>query len=155
MAERDSMPPGDRHRRPEGVDDDTIEAVGRLSEALETIERARGHLYTFHQLLGNADLTLGDAAERFEDAGHTDFADRLRDEMVGRNVLRGRWTFQLVEEFDDGYHADITRFDREARDRFTQGVRHVFEAEMKERRRTHGRPGHESRPDAGTPRRGE
>ena len=32
------------------VDDRTVEAVGKLTEALETVERARGHLYSFHQL---------------------------------------------------------------------------------------------------------
>ncbi len=30
-----------------GVDDDTVEAVGSLSEALEYVERARVHLYSF------------------------------------------------------------------------------------------------------------
>ena len=30
---------------PDGVDDATVEALGKLSEALETCERARGHLY--------------------------------------------------------------------------------------------------------------
>ena len=30
------------HQRPDGVDDVTIEAVGLLTEALETVERARG-----------------------------------------------------------------------------------------------------------------
>jgi len=29
-------------------------------------------------------------------------AERLATELVGRNVLPGRWTFQVVEEFDDG-----------------------------------------------------
>lgn len=40
------------HRVPDGVDDATVEALGRLSEALETVERARGCLYAFHQLTG-------------------------------------------------------------------------------------------------------
>src|SRR5690606_3294937 len=36
-------------RRPAGVDDDTVAAVGKLGEALEWVERARGRLYDFHQ----------------------------------------------------------------------------------------------------------
>ena len=44
--------------------DATVEALGKLSEALETCERARGHLYTFHQLTGSADIQLGDAVDR-------------------------------------------------------------------------------------------
>ena len=37
--------PAPEHRRPEGVDDKTVEALGKLSEALEVVEDARGYLY--------------------------------------------------------------------------------------------------------------
>ena len=66
--------------------------------------------------------------------------------MVGRNVLYGRWTFQIVEEFDDDYWSIFREHERRVRDELQQGARHVFEAEMKEKRRTKGRPGHEARP---------
>lgn len=135
-----------RGRRPDGVDDDTVEAVGSLSEALEYVERARGHLYSFHQLMGHADLLLGDTCDKLRDAGHADVADRLADELVGRNVLEGRWTFQIVEEFDDTYWSLMREREREVRDQLMGGQRHVFEAEMKDRRRTHGRRGHEATP---------
>ena len=49
-------------RRPDGVSDATVEAVGKTSEASEYLIRARGALYEFHQLMGHADLLLGDAA---------------------------------------------------------------------------------------------
>jgi hypothetical protein len=129
-----------------GVDDDTIEAVGKLSEALEFVERARGHLYSFHQLTGHADLLLGDACDALEEAGHPEIAARLREDMVGRNVLHGRWTFQLVEEFDDGYWSRFRDHERRVRDELQNGERHVFEAHLKEKRRTKGRPGHEAHP---------
>ena len=61
----------DCHTRPTGVDDATVAAVGKISEALETIERARGHLYSLHQLLGHADFQLEDGADMLEDAGHS------------------------------------------------------------------------------------
>ncbi len=32
------------HRRPAGVSDETIEALGKLSAALDHVEDARGHL---------------------------------------------------------------------------------------------------------------
>ena len=35
-----SVPPGDEHVRPPGVDDATVAAVGKVSEALETVDRA-------------------------------------------------------------------------------------------------------------------
>jgi hypothetical protein len=133
-------------RQPPGVDDDTVEAVGQLSEALEYVERARGHLYSFHQLIGHADLTLGAACEKLRAAGHGDTADRLETELVGRNVLHGRWTFQIVEEFDDGYWTEFRDHEHRVRNDLQQGERHVFEAKMKEERRTPGRAGHEARP---------
>jgi hypothetical protein len=135
-------------RRPDGVGDDTVEAVGSLSEALEYVERARGHLYSFHQLMGHADLLLGETCDKLRAAGHPETADRLEVDMVGRNVIYGRWTFQVVEEFDDSYWSVLREHERTARDQLMGGRRHVFEAEMKERRRTAGRPGHDATPDA-------
>ncbi len=133
-------------RRPAGADDQTVEAAGAVSEALEWVERARGHLYSFHQLMGRADLLLGEACEKLCAAGHQVLAERLQTEMVGRNVLNGRWTFQIVEEFDDSYWSVLRNHDRAVRDALMGGWRHVYEAEMKERRRTEGLAGHEAFP---------
>ena len=135
-----------RGRRPVGVDDDTVEAVGSVTEALEWVERARGHLYEFHQQMGHADLLLGAACDKLRSAGHREIADRLEREMVGRNVLHGRWTFQIVEEFDDDYWSVLREHERSVRGELTNGVRHVYEAEMKDDRRTSGHPGHEATP---------
>jgi hypothetical protein len=133
------------HRTPDGVSEETIEGVGKLSEAFEYIERAKGHLYSFHQLMGRADFLVGDAAEMLRGAGHAEFADRLESELKGRNVLDGRWTFQIVEEFDDVYYEFFRGLERESRE-LTGGVRHLYEARMKERRRTHGHPEHTADP---------
>src|SRR3712207_989375 len=112
------------HPTPEGVSEETIEGVGKLSEAFEYIERAKGHLYSFHQLMGRADLLVGEAAEILEKAGHDQFAGRLEEELVGRNVLDGRWTFQIVEEFDDTYYEFFRSVERESRE-LTGGIRHL------------------------------
>jgi hypothetical protein len=137
--------PDEQHRRPDGLDDTTVLALGKLSEALETIERVRGHLYAMHQLTGTADFMLDEAVALFREAGHTGTAERIQRELIGRNVIPGHWTFQLVEEFDDGYYAEFRAVERDARDRLAQGRRHLYEAELKEERRTHGRPGHGAR----------
>ncbi len=108
---QDDLPVGDPHWRPAGVSDATVEAVGKLSEALEWVERARGALYELHQLLGRADLTFGEAVEALRAAGHDDEADLVAGEIVGRNVLPGRWTFAVVEEFEDTYPAHESRPD--------------------------------------------
>jgi hypothetical protein len=135
------------HRPPDGVGTDTIAAVGKVSEAFETIERVRGHLFSFHQLMGHADAQFQEAIEMLEKAGHAEVADRIRTELVGRNVIYGRWTFQLVEEFDDTYYDVARDVDRYVRDALMEGRRHVYESEMKEAERTAGAFGHERRPD--------
>ena len=109
------------HARPHDTSDDTVEAVGKVSEALEYVERARGHLYSFHQLMGHADLLLGEAADALRDAGHPEVADRLTEDMVGRNVIRGRWTFQVVEEFDDDYWSRLREHEKRVRDELMDG----------------------------------
>jgi hypothetical protein len=147
MDEHAAMPDDEAVRpRPPGVTDAEVEALGKLSEGLEWVERARGRLYDFHQLSGRADLLLGEAADLLDVAGRTELAADLRREIVGRNVIAGRWTFQIVEEYDDGYWGSVRSFERRARDEVSGGVRHLFEAEMKDARRTNGQPGHEARP---------
>ena len=128
------------------MDDRTVDAVGKITEALETTERARGHLYSFHQLTGSADLQLGEACDLLREAGHTELAQRIEHELVGRNVIDGRWTFQVVEEYDDTYCSVFRAFEQEARDTLTGGRRHLHEARMKEERRTHGHPDHTASP---------
>ncbi|VEG55311.1 Uncharacterised protein [Mycolicibacterium aurum] len=126
--------------------DATVDAVGKLTEALEFVERARGHLYSFHQLMGHADLLLGEACDALREAGNDAAAERMETELIGHNVLYGRWTFQIVEEFDDTYWSLFREHERRTRDELLGGERHVHEARMKEERRTHGRKGHEQRP---------
>lgn len=138
------------HARPAHVDDLTVEALGKLSEALECVEQARGMLYGFHRLTGTADFAAGEACDLLRRAGHGDLADRIQDELVGRNVLQGRWTFQVVEEYDDGYYATFKRLEQRARDDLVAGRRHLYEAELKEERRTAGRRDHEAHPDDGS-----
>jgi hypothetical protein len=128
------------------LDDTTVEGLGKLSEALETIEQARGLLYGFHQLTGKADLLLQDAVELLRKAGHTALADDLDRDLVGRNVIADRWTFQIVEDYDDTYWSTFRAFDQRARDELSGGDRHVHEARMKERERTAGHPRHEAGP---------
>ncbi|WP_067486679.1 hypothetical protein [Actinomadura hibisca] len=126
---------------------ETVEAVGELSKALETLERARGHLYSFHQLLGTTDFTLGDAADQLAAAGHKGWADEIRDELVGRNVLEGRWTFQIIEEFEELYYEPFRELERRVRDDLAGGRRHLHEAQLKRERRSKGRRGHEATPE--------
>ncbi len=134
------------HRRPEGVTDETVEALGKLSAALDHVEDARGHLYAFHRLMGSAESTLEEAEALIREAGHAGFADAVDRDLLGQNPLPGMWSFQMVEAFDDGFYARTKGLHQRALDELMNGQRHVFEAEMKELRRTRGREGHEARP---------
>ncbi|GAA1002226.1 hypothetical protein [Subtercola frigoramans] len=143
----DSVPPDNGHRRPPGATDETIRALGKLSEAFETVEHARGLLHGFHRLTGAADLALGEAVGLLREAGHVQIADTLEHDMVGRNVIEGRWTFQIVEDYDATYYRVFEALEERARNQLVGGRRHLLEAEMKEDRRTPGLRHHESRPN--------
>lgn len=129
----------------DGLDDKTVEAVGAMTEALETTEVARGHLYAFHQLTGSADLKLEKAIELLEAAGHDELAEGLRRDLLGRNVLPGRWTFQVVEGYEETYYQPFRACEKQVRE-LTRGLPHVHEADLKRQRRSPGRAGHEASP---------
>jgi hypothetical protein len=124
------------HEVPAGVSDATVAAVGKLSESLEYLERAKGRLYDFHQLMGRVDLLAQEAADELAAAGHPDHARLLREDVIGRNVLEGRWTFQIVEEFGDMYDAPFRRAEEKVRNDLVAGRKHVYEANMKVRERS-------------------
>jgi hypothetical protein len=129
------------YERPPGVSDESVAAVGKLSESLEYLERARGRIYDFHQLMGRVDRLVQEAADELEAAGHPEQARLLREEVVGRNVLRGRWTFQIVDEFGDLYYEPFRRAEEKVRGDLMDGRKHVYEAEMKARERSSVRGG--------------
>lgn len=118
------------HPRPDGVTDATVSALGNLSAALEVVEDARGALYHFHRMSGMADANLQEAVGELRAAGHTELADDIDRTLVGRDIVDGRWSFQLVEAYDDQYWSVFRDVERHARE--SLGLeQHVFEAEMK------------------------
>ncbi|WP_236244846.1 hypothetical protein [Streptomyces sp. CC210A] len=142
----DTDGPDRHHQRPAGLSDATVEALGSLSKALETTERARGHLYSFHQLTGTADLELDRAVLLLREAGHEPWADRVETELLGRNVIPGHWTFQIIEAYDRTYYRPFTDMEHEAVRQLADGRDHLYEAEMKEARRTRNHRHHTARP---------
>lgn len=121
------------HPRPAGAGDATVDAVGTLSAAFEVVENARGLLYGFHRMSGEADLALQDAVAALRAAGHGDLADEIDQVLVGRDVVPDFWTFELVEAYDEHYWQVFRAVDELVRERLTGGRPHVFEAEMKHR----------------------
>jgi hypothetical protein len=113
------------------VDDATVTALGKLSEALEVVEHARGLLYGFHRLTGRADAALQEAVELLRTAGHDSAAEVVEECVVGRDVLPGMWTFEVVEAFDDGYWSVFRDVVDHVREEAGDPERHRYEAEMK------------------------
>lgn len=126
-------------QRPPGSSDELVEALGKLSEALEVVEEARGLLYTFHRRSGTADRVLQEAVQALRDAGEHETAGQVADVLVGRDVIPGCWTFQIVEQYDAQYWQPFRAVEADVRQRFAGGTAHIYEAEMK-----HGeqQPGH-------------
>ncbi|MGW0934248.1 hypothetical protein [Streptomyces sp. NPDC002666] len=138
MNDEQNSRPDPAHRRPEGVSDKTVEALGALSKALETTERARGALYEFHQLTGGADFAVGDAVRLLREAGHDQDADLVERELLGRNVIPGHWTFQLIESYNRTYYRPFADIEQQLVHRLAQGRDHLYEAELKRARRPLG-----------------
>ncbi|GGJ01512.1 hypothetical protein GCM10011581_43400 [Saccharopolyspora subtropica] len=159
LDQRDSQQaldhPAERHRWPDGADVATVDAASKVTEALETVERARGHLYEWHQLIGSANDKLNASVQALRATGHTELADAIERDLVGRNVLPGRWTFQAIEEFDEGYYEVFRTYEGRVRRSLLCSRRHVYEAAMKEAARSVDESGaplpwHAATPDSGT-----
>ncbi|MFD8781316.1 hypothetical protein [Kitasatospora sp. NPDC059599] len=122
--------PDEAHRRPPGVDDATIEAPGMLTKALEYTERARGHLYAVHHMTGGADRMLAEAVRMLRQAGHEEQAGLVERELLGRDVVPGMWTYQLIEAYNETYYRTFTAVEQQVRQDLAAGRRHLAEAEM-------------------------
>ena len=115
--------------------DHDVRASGLMSEALERVERARGALYDLHQLIGGADGQLDEVIAALRQAGRAELADGLQRELVGIDVLEGRWTYQVVEEFDGGFYARWKQWEERVRLETVGGRRHLLEAQLQQERR--------------------
>jgi len=118
----------------DGHSEAAVRASGLMSEALERVERARGALYDLHQLIGGADNQLDEVVDALREAGHDELAEHVQRDLIGIDVLPGRWTFQVVEEFEDGFYARWKETERRVREATVGGERHVLEARMKRER---------------------
>lgn len=126
------------HSRPTGSSDAIVDAVGKVSAAFEVIEQARGFLYGFHRMSGEADLALQEAVNALREAGEADLADEIDEVLVGRDVVGDMWTFQIVEAYDEQYYQVFKAAYNKAQHILSGGRQHVYEAEMKIREQTHG-----------------
>ncbi|MDG5820883.1 hypothetical protein [Natronococcus sp. A-GB7] len=114
-------------------------ALHELQLGIEYVHRAYGNLLEFHHELGHAMDRIGDAEEELREAGHEEWADRLRDDHLPAGAISDRWTYELVEEFSDGFLEDADAFEEEVREELADGVGHVTERRQQRRIRERAR----------------
>ncbi|WP_439028513.1 hypothetical protein [Haloarchaeobius sp. DT45] len=126
-----------------------IEALHRTELALEWLRRAHGHLIEFHHGIGHAMDHLDAAEELLRESGHADLADELRDQHLPRGVIdRGptpdagdRWSYDVLETFEDGFLGDVIEFEERTRSTVAGGARHVAERRQEREWRERANPG--------------
>ncbi len=105
-------------------------ALHDLQLGIEYVHRAHGSLLTFHHELGHGMDRLSDAEKRLRDAGHTEWADALRDEHLPAGAISDQWTYELVEEFAEGFLTEVAAFEETVRKDLADGLDHVTEREQ-------------------------
>jgi hypothetical protein len=130
----DSEPPDDHDASAEAPDQATVEALHELELGFEWLQRANGHLLQFHHATGHGMDHLAAAEEHLRVAGETTLADAIRDELLPRGVVDDdRWSYDVVESFQDGVLTDVGAFEQFAREELASGERHVAERRQERR----------------------
>ncbi|MWG34936.1 hypothetical protein [Halomarina oriensis] len=109
------------------------EALHDLQLGIEKIHRGYGALLDWHHHVGGGMDYFADAEERLREAGHTEFADELRDVHLPAGAVEDRWTYELVDEFRREFLADVTAFEEGVREALAEGTPHVTERRQQRR----------------------
>jgi hypothetical protein len=120
------------------------EALHQVELGAEWLHRAHGHLVEFHHNTGHAMDHLAAAEAALREAGRTDLADALRDRYLPRGVIdEDRWSYDVVESFQEEFLADVTGFETRAREEIADGRRHVAERAQERAWKDRARDGEE------------
>jgi hypothetical protein len=104
------------------------DALHSIELGVEWLHRAHGNLVEFHHKTGHAMDHLAEAEEQLRACGHTDLADALRNEYLPCGVIDGgRWSYDVLESYQDGFLSALTAFEERARGEVADGQRHVTE----------------------------
>jgi hypothetical protein len=111
-----------------GLSEAECAALHSLELGVEWLHRAHGNLVEFHHDTGHAMDHLAEAEAQLRACGHTDLADALREECLPRGVIdEDRWSYDVLESYQQGFLADLTAFEERARETVADGRRHVAE----------------------------
>lgn len=107
-------------------------ALHEVELGIEWLHRAHGALIEFHHDTGHAMDHFACAEALFRESGSTALANALRDEHLPRGVIDGdRWSYDLLENFQEGFLEEMADFEEEARWSISDGQRHVAERAQK------------------------
>lgn len=112
---------------PPDLDDFEVNALHSVELGLEWLRRAHGNLIEFHHATGHAMDHLDDAEPVLRACGYDDLADRLRADLLPSGAVDDRWTYDLLETFEEGLLDDVQAFERQAREDIADGDSHVAE----------------------------
>ncbi|WP_227133278.1 hypothetical protein [Halorubellus salinus] len=117
-----------------GLSSVEIDALHEIDLGIEHLHRAHGHLVAFHHATGRGMDHLAEAEHRLREAGHDDLANAIRDDFLPRGVIesahpddQGRWSYDILETYQDEFLDDIVAFGERASDEVADGQRHVKE----------------------------
>jgi len=113
--------------------DDEAAALHDLQLGIEYVHRAYGSLLEWHHNLGHAMDRMADAEADLRKAGHIRWADELRDEHIPAGAIDDRWTYELVEAFQQDFFNDVVAFEEAVREDVADGVGHVTEQQQQRR----------------------
>lgn len=135
-TERDVVGDGEGSTADVGDDltDTEREALHEVELGLEWLQRAQGHLIEFHHATGHGMDHLDCAKSLLRESGHAALADDLETTVLPHGVVDGdRWSYDVLESFQDTIHTEIRRFEREVRQELADGTRHVRERRQERR----------------------
>lgn len=108
--------------------DTEIEALHKVELGVERLHRAHGALVEFHHNTGHAMEHIAAAERLLRESGHDSLADDIRDSYLPRGVIDGtRWSYDVLECFQEDMLAELTAFEERARTQVADGQRHVAE----------------------------
>ncbi|APW97412.1 hypothetical protein CHINAEXTREME_06340 [Halobiforma lacisalsi AJ5] len=108
------------------------QALHGMQLGIEYLYRAYGSLLEFHHHVGRAMNRMADAEDDLREAGHEEWADRLRDEHLPAGAIDDRWTFELVDEFSAEFLEEMDDFEASVREELADGLPHVSERRHKQ-----------------------
>lgn len=118
----------------EDLTETELEALHEVELGLEWLQRAQGHLIEFHHATGHGMDHLNSAESMLRESGHAALADDLETTVLPHGVVDGdRWSYDVLESFQDTIHTEIRQFETLVRQELADGTRHVRERHQERR----------------------